>query len=314
MMLSIIIPVYNVQDYLARCLRSIIIDNECQDNYEIILIDDGSTDNSSKICDDYAKNYSWIKVIHKENGGLSEARNTGINCANGDYLMFVDSDDYLERLSLVKIVRNLKKNNPDVLIGKSRVVDENGKTYDEVEYSIETGIYTSESYAKCLRNNNKSVSFCAQYHICKKDFIITNKLFFRKGLLHEDELWTPKVLLRAQKIDYSDIYFYYHFMRMGSIMHSNNLNKRGESLLLITEELMIELNKVDPQIAVYYADRMTAHFLQAAYMTLDINKVLEFDRTMPIKKAYYVRTKIIALIYLISPRFYVWFHNKFFNK
>ena len=93
-LLTVVIPVYNVEKYLKRCVESVLVQE--WHNYDILLVDDGSTDSSPQICDDYVKAYDFISVIHKENGGLSEARNTGISHAKGDYVYFTDSDDWLE--------------------------------------------------------------------------------------------------------------------------------------------------------------------------------------------------------------------------
>ncbi len=100
-LISIVIPIYNVQDYLERCIQSII--SQTYKNIEIILVDDGATDNSGKLCDEYLKKDERIKVIHKENGGLSDARNVGKENANGKYIAFIDSDDYIR----TKFYRNL---------------------------------------------------------------------------------------------------------------------------------------------------------------------------------------------------------------
>ena len=99
--LSFIIPVYNVEAYLIECVESII--SQIEDNCEVILVNDGSTDNSGKICDEYALNYAFINVIHKENGGLSSARNAGLKCAKGEYIAFIDSDDRIASNSVKQI-------------------------------------------------------------------------------------------------------------------------------------------------------------------------------------------------------------------
>ena len=115
MQFSIVIPVYNVAPYLRECVDSVLAQNST--DYEIILVDDGSTDNSPAICDEYAEKYSQIKVIHKTNGGLSDARNFGIKKAQGDYLMFLDSDDFWNRENVLLDLHNIiKENNPDLII------------------------------------------------------------------------------------------------------------------------------------------------------------------------------------------------------
>ena len=112
-LLTVVIPVYNVEKYLKRCIESILIQE--WKNYDILLVDDGSTDSSPQICDDYAKVYDFISVIHKKNGGLSEARNTGISHAKGDYVYFPDSDDWLEPQTFKELADVLESQEFDIV-------------------------------------------------------------------------------------------------------------------------------------------------------------------------------------------------------
>lgn len=124
-LVSIIIPIYKVEQYLIDCIQSVC--SQTYKNIEIILVDDGSPDNCGKICDDYAKMDKRISVIHKENGGLSDARNKGIDIARGDYITFVDSDDYVETTFIEDLYNAIEKTNSDISICNINVVDENGK-------------------------------------------------------------------------------------------------------------------------------------------------------------------------------------------
>ena len=116
---SVVIPVYNVEKYLIRCLESVIL--QTYRNLEIVLVDDGSTDNSGKICDEYAERDSRIKVIHKENGGLSDARNVGIKSASADYIVFIDSDDYVKNVYVQSLVEIALRYDVDIADRKSVV-------------------------------------------------------------------------------------------------------------------------------------------------------------------------------------------------
>ena len=113
-LVSIIVPIYNVEKYLDRCIQSIL--NQSYENLEIILVDDGSPDRSSEICDEYRKSDQRIKVVHKENGGLSDARNAGLILAKGKYIIFLDSDDYIEHTMVEDAVTVLEKNDSDIVI------------------------------------------------------------------------------------------------------------------------------------------------------------------------------------------------------
>lgn len=305
--ISIIIPVYNVEKYLRRCMDSIL--RQCLDEVEVLLIDDGSKDDSGKMCDEYSNKYNNVYTIHQNNGGLSEARNTGIRAAHGKYLMFIDSDDYIKQNCIAHFIEDIKRTNCDVIVGKALMLFDDGHTQPEEHYTMKKRLYSSKEYARCLYENRKSVAFCAQYHICKKDLIVKNKLYFQKGILHEDELWTPKILLTAKTIYYSDRYFYYHYMREGSIMHSNNFENRGKSLVRITKGLLKYYSTIEQTDLRYYYDRMVSFYLQAVYMIPNYTKIGRFGRTMPIKHAYYSKTILKSFLYLLSPRLFVWLHG-----
>lgn len=303
--LSIIVPVYNVKQYISKCIDSITsqADNQC----EILLIDDGSNDGSDKVCDELAEKCRIIKTFHKQNGGLSDARNFGIEHACGEYLMFVDSDDYLEKNSLKQIIEKLDETDCDVLTAKSYSVDENGITKDEVEYSIKEGLYSSGDFLKTLYKNRNSILFCAQYFICKKELVSRHKLSFKKGIIHEDELWTPQLLLVSNSIYYLDQYFYYHLMRENSIMHSDNDKKSGESLLFIAKELNAIYKKTNEYK--YLRNRMAIFYLQA-FPKLGMTSVKQFDRKFAFKNSSYSDVKLKSLLFMISPKIYLRFWNK----
>lgn len=297
--ISIVIPVYNVEKYLSKCIDS-IISQEFND-YEILLIDDGSKDSSGSLCDEYALKYKNIKVFHKENGGLSDARNYGIQHASNEYLMFVDSDDYLEKDSLSKIASKLTHYNADILIAKSFSVNGSGECSDEVKYSIKEKMYSRNEFLNVLRRNRKSIIFCAQYFICKRKLVLENNLSFKKGIIHEDELWTPLLLLAANKIYYLDSYFYYHLMRDNSIMHSDDDEKSGRSLITIANDLEKVYGKSREYI--YLKDRMASFYLQA-YTKIGFQKPTLFDRKIALRNAYYFNTRVKSFIFYLSPKLY----------
>lgn len=236
MLMSIIIPVYNVEKYLKECVNSILKQDFF--DYEIILVDDGSKDSSGEICDEYAKNIDNITVIHKENGGLSDARNVGLKAAKGEYILFIDSDDYigdgaLSRMSqcinefgVVDVVfLEAKKVFPDgtcVSLGDGFLADEiNGKSKSEVMKHIATRPkYPGSACTKMI----------------KKSVIFDNDLLFEKGLLSEDIDWTIKLLTKANTFSYCNAdYYYYRQNRQGSITNTANL-KNLECLLYIIKK------------------------------------------------------------------------------
>ena len=201
--LSIVVPVYNVEKYLDKCLIS-IIENYTQ-GIEVVLVNDGSKDGSGKICDKYASEYDYIKVINKENGGLSSARNAGINEACGKYIWCVDSDDYIKQKSIQKIIEKAEKNVDLIISSHCNFAPDGSVLDDSLEEPTEKNITAYEYF-----HNIGSASYAAYRFIVKKELILEKDLFFTEGIYHEDEDWTPRVLCSAKKfiIISGSIYMY----------------------------------------------------------------------------------------------------------
>jgi len=305
MVFSIIVPVYNVEKYIKKCLDSIV--NQDFHDYEVIVVDDGSTDGGSIICDNYAINYPCIKVIHQQNGGLSRARNVGIENAAGDYIMFVDSDDWIAEGTLKKFGEIVLQNDIDLVVGKAKSIDDYGNTRDKVYYTIPQGKYTIDEYLAQLRDT-ESYTACAPFTLYKRDFIKANGLSFKEGLIHEDEIWTPTVLLCADTIYCSDVYFYFHYIRMGSINRSNNYNESGKNLFAVVKELQSILSKHDDSYAQVIRDQMVVLYLQAICLVDDYTPNI-INANYLRKNSFYAKTKIKSWIYSVSPKIYVLIRN-----
>ena len=211
MRFSIIVPVYNVEKYLSKCIQS-LIDQDYND-YEILLIDDGSTDKSGIICEQYAKKYENIYVFHKKNGGLSDARNYGLQKALGDYILFVDSDDWIKK-DILKEFSDIIENNKAVDVIETRFIE----VYKNEEIVKDKKLH---SYAKSKFDRKKAIKWIlkksdntwpAPKRIYSKKFINSNNLHFLKGKLHEDVDWTSNVLKTANKFEYCNTPWYYHRM------------------------------------------------------------------------------------------------------
>lgn len=240
MKLSIIVPVYNVEKYVERCLESLCgleIENE------IIVVNDGSTDNSLKAVQEFReKNQSEnIIIIDQENRGLSEARNTGLRRACGEYVSFVDSDDFVSREEYRKIISRMAEERLDVLIGNGIYYFEENSPKNSVfgrsEKLREIGVRTGEEWLLALE---KYGSYRAEVwdDIYRREFLLSNSLFFKPGRLHEDEVFTVEVLLSAQKVGYADIAFYNYFQsNSGSIMSKKSLKNHTDMIKNIEDLL-----------------------------------------------------------------------------
>jgi glycosyltransferase involved in cell wall biosynthesis len=193
--ISIIIPVYNTSKYLKQCIES-VLSQEYKD-YEIILVDDGSTDSSGDICDFYSSAYGFIMTIHKENGGLSDARNIGLKHAKGDFVLFIDSDDYISQGSLLSVQNTIEENSDvDVVFLEAIKVFPNGRTVPLRDGYRKEAIY-NKSQDSVLEHLAELPKFpgSACTKLIKRSLIKNNNLFFEKNQLSEDIDWTIRLLI-----------------------------------------------------------------------------------------------------------------------
>lgn len=227
-LISIIVPVYNVEQYLEKCVDSII--NQTYKNLEIILVDDGATDSSSKLCDKLAKIDNRIKVYHKENGGLSDARNYGVERATGDYIGFVDSDDYIDAEMYEKLYEAIKKENVDVAECNLKIIYPN-----RVELFTEQNYYnvcTKQEYLEeYLKIEKIFGSACVR--LIKSN--IAKKLKFPVGKLYEDTYYAYDLIDMVDKYVIMDTSYYNYLMRENSITNTK-FNPRILDLIEIVEE------------------------------------------------------------------------------
>lgn len=309
--LSIIVPVYNVSSYLETCIASIIA-QEIR-NLELILVDDGSTDKSGEICDRLEKEYQdVIKVIHQKNMGLSGARNTGLGAAKGVYILFVDSDDALIPRSLIQLLDVALENDVDIAVGRAKYVKQNGSIIDKAHYCAKDGLYTGISYLNYILRESGNNTFCAQFNMYKRSFIEKYSFRFKEGIVHEDELWTPSVFIKANTVYVSSIYFYYHFERQGSIMTGEKNQRKADSLFIVCEELNKIYREYTKRSSKYLRNRMAMLYLRAC--ALDENHINKFSRFFSIKNACKRKTFLLALLFAINPSLFIKIRSKSISK
>ncbi|MBR4390567.1 MAG: glycosyltransferase [Bacteroidales bacterium] len=215
-LLSIIVPVYNVEQYLNKCVDSLLTQDLMPDEYEIILVDDGSPDRCGAICDDYALRYSNIKVIHRENGGIGAARNSGIEEACGKYVQFVDSDDYLEPNVLKSLVDKMEHDQLDVLRFNYQNVNDHYEVFEPNKISKPFVDYRDE-VCDGLTFLTERLGFAC--YACQ--FMMKRELLdgcrFKEGVYFEDTEWTPRLLMLAARVTSTNLMVYNYLMRIGSI-------------------------------------------------------------------------------------------------
>ena len=274
-MFSIIIPIFNVEDYLEECVNSIL--SQSYKNYEIILVDDGSPDNCPKICDEYKQNYDNIEVIHKKNGGLSDARNVGLQHAKGKYIIFIDSDDFVCDNNYLNDIANLvlKKEYDVILYGKKKYYDKT-KKYSEIklrkinnsdnliEDAIKYNYYKAAAWDKVIR-----------YEILKK-----NKILFPLGQIGEDIEWCARLL---KNVDYKKIGFinknYYVYRQ-----RENSICKK------LTEE----------QLASIFKTLQNEKMKDNSYKASIVNSYLAYEFVVRIGRIYSIEADKNALFNLAT--------------
>ena len=238
--LSIIVPIYNVESYLRKCVDTLLAQDYA--DYEIILVDDGSPDKCPAICDDYAAQYDYIRVIHRENGGLSAARNSGIEVAKGKYVMFVDSDDYVEPNVLGRLMAYIERDNLDVLryrlqyvrIKNERVSELGNEREYEVYKPYKSDPFKGNDYSEepidgvSFLNSRMSTACYAWQFILKR--VLLESCFFTHGIYFEDTDWTPRMLVKAKRVASTNIVVYNYLQREGSITNAVNRSKQKKVL------------------------------------------------------------------------------------
>lgn len=218
--LSIVIPVYNMEKYLERCLKSILLFP--MENVEVILVNDGSTDGSGVLCDFYGQENSWT-VIHKQNGGLSDARNVGMKAASGEYIWFIDSDDYISN-SYHQIIDTIENLEPDIIVMNYEVINNEKVFVKAHRHLIEKNIYEGTDFLLIVLKN-KEYFVPTWTNIYSRHYLISNNFSFRIGVYHEDEQLAPYLFLQATKIVYLNIAPYKYVIRENSIAHSKKWKK-----------------------------------------------------------------------------------------
>lgn len=272
-LLTVVIPVYNVEKYLKRCVESVLVQE--WNNYDILLIDDGSNDSSPRICDDYAKVYDFISVIHKKNGGLSEARNTGILHAKGDYVYFPDSDDWLEPQTFKELAEVLESQEFEIVSFNREFVK--GEEDPIVSDPLVTQLFNGkDAFVQMLRHS--FITGFANDKIYKKSLFIDNNISFPKGKYYEDLGTNYKLFLSAKNV-FATNQKYYHYLidNPDSITQSWNEQKFSDMFgfykdIFYSDFVRSQLNQEELHISkLYYVSGLT-HILASLYKTkLDKN-------------------------------------------
>ena len=302
--ISIIVPVYMVEEYIGKCIDSLI--SQTHKNIEIILVNDGSLDGCPEICNNYAKNDSRIKVINKENGGLSDARNAGLREAIGEYILFVDSDDYIEEETCECFISAIGELEVDVVVGNAKRIENENLSFMKHSNLQEDQILTGEQYLAAELKAG-TMYMAAWLNLYNRDFLVSNNLEFKVGLLHEDEQFTPRVFLKAEKVMGTNIIFYNYLIRNGSITTAKNKLKNAEHIIRTCKELEQIYCKVkNDELRNLLNDNLVNKYLnifQVASLHKKENSYL-LDEKFLINKAYTKKNKLRVALFRASKTLY----------
>ncbi|WP_133067104.1 glycosyltransferase family 2 protein [Eubacterium maltosivorans] len=309
-MISVIVPVYKVEKYLVRCLESIL--QQTYQDFEIILIDDGSPDNSGLICDKYVQKDKRIKVLHQKNSGLSDARNRGLEIASGEYIAFIDSDDWIDPYYFEILMSNLIKYDLDISICNFY------KTTASEKISID---YAA---AKIYRYSNKEAleQYFSEFYVpivvawgkIYKKHLFKN-ICFPKAKIHEDEFTTHRLILESDKIGFCDLPLYNYFQREDSIIGKGFNIKGKEDYLLALESrikdyknagflglalktMNLYCNSIE-NIFIYHYDDLNDNFIKTT-----LKKYRKMLLNLFFSKDTKNSTRIRLLIFLVNKRLY----------
>ena len=240
--ISVIVPVYNTSKYLEKCLNSLA--NQTIENIEIIIVNDGSTDNSEYIIKKWIEKHNMmnVKYFKKENGGLSDARNYGVQLANGKYISFIDSDDYIDK-NLFKNLEKYMDQDIDLIKFKMEMVDDEGHVLENINGPIFERCTGEEAFEKLCIEDKFIDPACI--YLYRKDFFISNKFEYKVGTYHEDFGLTPLIIVKAKSCVSTNEYGYNYLQREDSITGNEDIKKNIKKAndLLIHYDNMIE--KID---------------------------------------------------------------------
>lgn len=294
-LVSVIVPMYNVEIYISKCLDSLL--NQKYENIEIIVVDDGSPDGSAEIVKKYIEKDRRIRYVKRENGGLGAARNTGIKVSTGEYICFVDSDDWVESNYISKFVETLEKDKSDVVIANIRYVFPNGTVRLRTPHIDEYEIISGKDALK-REFIGKQYRCHAPNKFCRRSLLINNNIWFPEGKLYEDVFTTYKILLAATQVTLIPDYTYYYLQsRQGSIMNTEIKPQRFsdmfEALNLIINDDKCRSYKVDAEIQCLYVENIISlvNYIHPLIGSVPIHNIKKYKKLIMEDKNYHMLTK-----------------------
>ena len=278
-LVSVIIPVYNAENYLFKSVNSVL----CQtyQHFEILLIDDGSTDQSPRMCDEYAAQYENIYVFHKQNGGASTARNVGLENAKGEFIFFLDSDDWLEPNALETMITTAKSENADLVFCEAQAIDDEGKTELDGHYTYKEQYQTGNAYQIMLQMMDSKEFHVAIWMLLLDRKIITdNQLRFKEGIIYEDMIISYQFYCLANRAAHVRQKLYNRRYRANSVMTSAKTEKNYVSAATVYREVSSFMKTLPDD------KQSPKHVIRCAYNVLNIYRQMPADVQKKYKEDY----------------------------
>ena len=269
--ISIIVPVYNTSQYIEKCLNSIA--NQTIKDFEIIIVNDGSTDDSEKIIKQWNEKNNKInkKYLKKENGGLSDARNYGVAYATGKYISFIDSDDYIDANLFGNLEKYMNEKN-DIIKFKMKTVDESGKVLEKLDGPVFNKCTGEEAFEK-LCTQDKFIDPACIY-LYRRSFFINNKFKYEVGTYHEDFGLTPLIIVKAKSLVSTDEFGYNYLQRNNSITRNEDIQKEVKK----ANDLLTHYDNMIKKVDTYNISKKTKNLVKRYYTNTLILKAKELLR------------------------------------
>ena len=319
MKLSIVVNMYNTAKYMPKCLDSLLEQDILPSDYEIILVNDGSTDNSLSMAKEYqnksekSESFPKIKIVNQENKGLAAARNAGVDAAEGRYLCFVDPDDYIEKNSLSELLSIMEEKNLDILRFNYQKVDEEYNNLpdfqSEAEFDYSDGIMTGIDFLK----NRLGIACYVWPYIYRLDLIKSNNIRFIESCYFDDTPWLPRVLQKAQRVECVPVRHQYYLQRQGSMVRTNNIDsirRKVDGQVKLLTLLKEQVHVAYPEVLDWYK-RMSDHIVISILTTVAVSLFLERDKyirqiaamkLLPLANG----NRLKCLLINFSPSLYCW--------
>lgn len=315
-LVTVIVPAYNVEQYIERCIDSLL--NQTYSNIEILVIDDGSTDNTGGLIDNLSAADKRIVGYHKSNGGLSDARNYGLDRMNGSYVTFIDSDDFVSNDYIEHLMSIIHNKNADIAIVQALVFSEEGNIKSKNDYDFAI-VSCEEAVRRMLIRNGITHSACGKLYKSK----LWEKIRFPYQRLFEDYLTIFDVFSKASYIAISNAKIYYYFQRAGSIMHTQ-CNKKTVSIVRATQEVTPRIIEYWPELELEALDLQMALCMKCYQSIINYNqkefvetqKTIKDIRNKNLFKLIFTqkipyKDKFKMLLSFCSPNLYVKIYNRF---